>query len=405
MQEVLAYIEQNKTGYVAQLAEVIGIPSISTDAARRNDMQRCAEWLAAHLRSIGMRRTQVTSTAGNPIVYSEWCGAKSAPTILLYAHYDVQPPDPLELWTSPPFQLTIRDGKLYARGSTDDKGQPFIHLKAIEAHLQTVGRLPVNMKIVVEGEEETGGQSLPTFLAGHKDLLKSDLAVISDTAFFANEVPSICCGLRGNVYFQLDLQGANRDLHSGLFGGSVHNPIQALSEIIAQLHDGNGRVTVRGFYDDVRPITREEREAFRRLPWADANYKRDLGVDELYGETGFSTLERLWARPTLDCCGIVGGYTGEGIKSVIPALASAKVSMRLVPDQSPAKIATLFNQHIRRIAPATVRLNLRCLAMAEPSIIPMDSPGMRAAVPLYEKALARTLCSNETVAPYPSSLR
>jgi acetylornithine deacetylase/succinyl-diaminopimelate desuccinylase-like protein len=389
MQQVLAHIEQSKSATLAQLRELIAIPSVSTEAARIGDVRRCAEWLAAHLRSIGMGEAQVISTARHPIVYSEWCGAPGAPTLLVYGHYDVQPPEPLELWMSPPFQATVRDGNLYARGSTDDKGQLFIHFKAIEAYLQTVGRLPLNLKIILEGEEEIGSESLPIFLTEHRELLKADLAVISDTAFFAKDVPSLCYGLRGIVYMQIDLQGPNRDLHSGSYGGSVHNPIQALAEIVAQLHDRDGRVTVGGFSDDVRSLAPQERQAFRRLPWRDEDYRRDLGVEELHGEKGFTTLERLWARPTLECNGIVGGFTAEGVKSVIPSRASAKISMRLVPDQSPDKIASLFEQHIRTIAPRTVQVNVRCLTWGEPSITPLDSPGVRAALAALRKGFSK----------------
>jgi len=380
MDQPLAYVHVNKDRFLAELAELIAIPSVSTDPDRRDDMRRCAEWLVAHLRSLGMDGSRVISTGGHPIVYSEWCRAQDAPILLLYGHYDVQPPDPLEQWTSPPFQASVRDGNLYGRGAMDDKGQLFTHFKAIEAYLRTAGRLPVNLKIVLEGEEESGGDSVSVFLADHKHLLEADLAVISDSAFFAEDVPSLCYGLRGNVYFQVDVQGPGRDLHSGLFGGSLHNPIQALSEILAQLHDREGRVAMDGFYDDVLPLASEEREAFSRLPWKDDDYRRGLGLAELYGEAGFSTLERLWARPTLECCGIIGGYTGEGVKSVIPSHASAKVSMRLVPNQSPAKIASLFEHHMHSIAPRTVRVTLRCLTRAEPSIVPLDSPGVRAAV-------------------------
>ena len=372
MQQILAHIERNQSATLAELAELIAIPSVSTNADNVDDVRRCAEWLAARLRSIGMGDTRVVPTTGHPIVYSEWCRA-----------------EPLELWSSPPFQATVRDGNLFARGATDDKGQLLVHFKAIEAYLQTAGRLPLNVKIILEGEEEIGSASLAGFLAEHRDRLQADLAVISDTAFFAKDVPSLCYGLRGIVFLQLDLQGPNRDLHSGSYGGSVHNPIQALAEIISQLHDGEGRVNVSGFYDDVRALTRQEREAFGKLPWSDEDYKRDLGVAELRGENGFTTLERLWARPTLECNGITGGFTSEGVKSVIPSRASAKISMRLVPDQSPAKIARLFEQHLRAVAPPTVQATVRCLTQGEPSITPLASAGVRAATAALRKGFGK----------------
>lgn len=341
------------------------------------------------MRSIGLQRVEVLPTPGHPVVYGEWLGAPGKPIVLIYGHYDVQPPEPLELWTSPPYQATVRDGNLYARGASDDKGQFFVHLKGIEAFLQNGGTLPVNVKMILEGEEEIGSENLPAFLRERKDLLASDLVLISDTSMFARGVPSICYSLRGLAYMQVDLVGPNRDLHSGSFGGSVHNPIQALAEMIAGLHDANGKVTIPGFYRDVRPLSKKERAAFKKLPWSDRNYAKDLGVKQLYGEKGYTSLERLWARPTLECNGIWGGFTGEGAKTVLPSKASAKISMRIVADQSSKKIATLFEKHIKKIAPRTVTVTVRNLHGGEPAITPIDSPGVQAAVVALEKGFGK----------------
>src|ERR1041385_2454119 len=375
MEQLLQYIENNKSRYLDELKALLAIPSISTNPENKSDVERCSRWVADHLTSIGMKKTLIFPTAGHPIVYSEWLEAPGKPTVLFYGHYDVQPVDPIDLWTSPPFEATIRGENLFARGSADDKGQIFIHFKSIEAYMKNGGSLPVNLKMIIEGEEEIGSENLETFVKEHKGLLKADLIVISDTSMFKKDVPSVCYGLRGLSYMQLDLVGPNKDLHSGSFGGSVHNPIQALAEIIAQLHDKNGRVTIPGFYDDVRPLTKREREAYKKLPWNDRKYASELGVKELYGERGFTSLERLWARPTLECNGIWGGFTGEGAKTVLPSKASAKISMRLVPNQKSARIAKLFEKHIKKITPKTVQVTVRNLHGGEAAITPIDSPG------------------------------
>lgn len=388
MEEVLTYVERNQERYLGELAELIAIPSVSTETGKAAEMQRCAEWLVRHLRQLGFV-AQVFATAGHPIVYAEYPTQPNAPVLLLYGHYDVQPAGPPELWDSPPFQVTVREGRLYARGSTDDKGQFFIHLKAAEAWLKTTGRLPVNLKIVVEGEEEIGSANLASFLTQHKERLACDAAVISDTAFFADGVPSICYGMRGISYMQVEIEGPNRDLHSGAFGGSVQNPTHVLAGLIARLQDKRGTVTIPGFYDDVVSLSGKEREAFGELPWNDAAFARDLGVDELFGEEGFSTLERLWARPTLDCNGIIGGFTSEGVMSIIPARASAKISMRLVPNQDPEKIAFLFERHIRSLAPRSVRVVVKHLTAAEPAVTSLDSPAMRVALTALEKVFGK----------------
>jgi acetylornithine deacetylase/succinyl-diaminopimelate desuccinylase-like protein len=389
MENVLSYIDKNKERYLAELKELLAIPSVSTNRENTNDILRCAQWVADHMRAIGLHNVQIFPTPGHPVVYSEWLNAPGRPTVLLYGHYDVQPPEPLELWTSPPFEATVRGENLYARGAADDKGQILIHFKSIEAYLRNGGSLPVNIKLLIEGEEEIGSEHLEAFVIEHKDLLKADLVLISDSSMFAKGVPSICYGLRGLAYMQVDLVGPNKDLHSGSFGGTVHNPIQALAEIIAQLHDKHGKVTIPGFYDDVRALSAKERGAYKKLPWSDKKYARDLGVKELYGERGFTTLERVWARPTLECNGIWGGFTGEGAKTVLPSKASAKISMRLVPDQKSAKVAKLFEKQIRKLAPGTVKISVRNLHGGEAAITPIDSPGVKAAVAALEKGFGK----------------
>ena len=389
MQQVLAYLEANKERYLNELKEFLAIPSVSSQTDHANDMRRCAEWIAQELQKIAMQNIQIMDTPGHPVVFGEWLGAPGKPTVLLYGHYDVQPVDPVDLWTTPPFEATIRDGNLYARGSTDDKGQIFAHFKALEAYLKNTGGLPMNVKIIVEGEEEIGSDHLDNFVKEHKDLLKADLVLISDSDMFAKGVPSVCYALRGLAYMEIEVTGPNGDLHSGTFGGTVHNPIQALTEMIASLHDKNGRITIPGFYDDVRPLTKAERQAFKKLPWNDKKYAKSLGVKELYGEMGFSSIERRWARPTLECNGIWGGYTGEGAKTVLPSKAYAKISMRIVPNQSSTKVAKLFEKHLKKIAPKTITIKVRNLHGGEPAITPIDSPGVKAAVAALERGFGK----------------
>jgi acetylornithine deacetylase/succinyl-diaminopimelate desuccinylase-like protein len=389
METILSFVEANHERFLHELKELLAIPSVSSQSDRKPEMFRAAEWLKNHATGIGLHNVQILETEGHPVVYADWLGAPGEPTILLYGHYDVQPEDPLDKWESPPFEGTIRGGNLYGRGTADDKGQIFIHLKAIEAFLRNAGALPVNLKIIFEGEEEVGSAHLGAFVEQHKELLKADLILISDSGMFAKGVPSVTYALRGLAYMEVEVTGANGDLHSGSFGGSIHNPIQALAEMIASLHDKKGRIRVKGMYDDVRPLTRGERDAFKKLPWSDRKYAKSLGVRQLYGEKGFTTLERLWARPTLECNGIWGGYTGEGTKTVLPAKAFAKISMRLVPDQKSAKIAKLFERHLRAIAPRTVDVKVRSLHGGEPAITPVDSPGVQAAVAALEKGFGK----------------
>ena len=389
MNSPFSFIDANTDRYLKELSDLLAIPSVSTDPERFPDIKRCAEWLADHMRGIGLQNVQIMPTQGHPVVYADWLGAPGKPTVLIYGHYDVQPPEPLELWTSPPFQATVRGDDLFARGASDDKGQTFIHLKAVEAFITTQGALPVNVKFLIEGEEEIGSEHLEGFVRDHAAMLKADLVLISDSSMFAKGVPSICYGLRGLAYMQIDLVGPNRDLHSGSYGGSVLNPIQALSEIISRLHDKNGRVTIPGFYDDVRKLSAKERTAFKKLPWSDAKYARDLGLRRLYGEKGFTTLERLWARPTAECNGIWGGFTDDGAKTVLPSRVSAKISMRLVPDQSSSKAARLFERYVKAIAPKGVQVTVRSLHGGEPVITPIESFGVRAAIVALERGFGK----------------
>ena len=385
MESVLHYIHRNRDRYIAELKEFLTIPSISNNAENRADMERCAEFLRDQLETIGMQRAAVFPTQGHPIVYGEWLGAPGRPTVLFYGHYDVQPVDPLDLWISGPFEPTVRDGEIYARGAIDDKGQVWMNLKAAEAHLQDQGTLPVNLKLLLEGEEEVGSAHLDTFIQSHQELLKADVALISDTPMFDRGIPSICYGLRGLAYFQLDLKGSSQDLHSGSFGGTVINPNFALAQIISSLKDSEGRILIPGFYDDVAPMSDREKEELSRLPFDRERFRAEVGAPELFGEKGYGTLERIWSRPTLEVNGLCGGFTGEGAKTVIPATAMAKISMRLAPDQDPDRIAHLFERHLKTITPDSVELTLTRMHGGKPWLTPIDHPAIRAASRAFEK--------------------
>ena len=379
------YFDQHRQRFEDQLCEFLAIPSVSTDAACTPDVQRCASWLAEHLRSIGVPHVEVIPTPGHPIVYAEHCTAgPDAPTLLFYGHYDVQPVDPLNLWTNPPFEPTIRDGKVFARGATDDKGQVFLHIKAIEAMLAVDGSLPVNLKLLIEGEEEIGSPNLAPFVEQHREKLACDAVVVSDTSMFAPGEPSIVYGLRGLAYLQIDIQGPNRDLHSGSYGGAVANPINALAHIIAKLKDANGTITIPGFYDAVLELTPTERESLNALGYSDERLKSDVDVDAVVGEPGFTTIERLGARPTLDVNGILGGFTGEGAKTVLPARAMAKVSMRLVPHQKHDDIATKVIDYVTSIAPPGTTVNVQDLHGADPVLVDISSPAIVTAAKALE---------------------
>ncbi len=390
MNNVIDFINTHRDRYVDELKEYLAIPSISALPQHQADVQRTAEWSAEEMRRIGLQNVRLIETPGFPVVYGEWLGAEGAPTILFYGHYDVQPVDPLELWESPPFEATVRDGELYARGAADDKGQVFMHFKAIEAHLKQNGRLPVNMKIILEGEEEVGSANLDNFVKGHRDELKADVVVISDSPMFDRGIPSICYGLRGLVYFQIDLRGTKSDLHSGSFGGAVANPAYVLANVLAQMKDRGGRIKIPGFYDDVRDLREEERDQWKRLPFNEKRYAKELGAPRLFGETGYSTLERVWARPTFEVNGILSGFTGEGAKTVIPAVAMAKVSMRLVPNQDPDKIAQLFEDYVKKVAPKTVDVKVTRMHGGKPWMTDFDNRFVQAAGRAIEKGFGKT---------------
>ena len=390
MHPAITYIQERRDAFVEELKAFCRIPSVSTKSEHKADMQRAAAWVADSMRTIGLEYVQVLPTAGHPVVYADWLHAEGAPTALIYGHYDVQPPEPLDLWITGPFDPTVRNGELYARGAVDDKGQVFMHLKALEAHLKTRGALPVNVKLLIEGEEEIGSPSLDPLIMKHKDLLKADVVVISDTAMIAKGAPGITHGLRGLVYFQIDVEGTKSDLHSGSFGGAVINPAFALAQILSRLKDGNGRITIPGFYEDVRKLPAEERRALARLPFSEKKFQRQIGAPALFGEKGFTTLERLWARPTLEINGLYSGFIGEGAKTVLPGRAMAKVSMRLVPNQDPAKIARLFTQHVKRICPKTVRVKVTEISgRGTPWLAPTDHPAMQAMARAIQKGFGK----------------
>jgi acetylornithine deacetylase/succinyl-diaminopimelate desuccinylase-like protein len=355
----------------------------------QDDVRKCAEWTADEMRRIGLQNVRLMETPGHPIVYGDWLGSPGAPTILFYGHYDVQPVDPVELWESPPFEATIRDGEIYARGAADDKGQVFMHLKAIEAYLDKTGKLPINIRLVLEGEEEVGSVNLDNFIRANKALLQADVVVISDSAMFDRGVPSICYALRGLVYFQIDLRGTTSDLHSGVFGGAVANPAMVLAQVLAQIKDKSGRIKIPGFYDDVLPLSDEERAAWQSLPFNEKKYRKDLGAPKLAGEPGYSVLERVWARPTFEVNGLLSGFTGDGAKTVIPAVAMAKVSMRLVPNQDPDRISDLFEAYLKKIAPKTVELTLTRMHGGKPWLASYDSAYVRAAGRAIEQGFGK----------------
>jgi acetylornithine deacetylase/succinyl-diaminopimelate desuccinylase-like protein len=369
-----------------ELKELLSIPSISAQPQHTDDMARAAQWLADHLRAMGMQRAEVMSTPGHPVVYAEWLGAGAdKPTLLIYGHYDVQPVDPLDLWQSDPFKPEVRGQNIFARGASDDKGQFFAHVKAVEAYFKTSGQLPVNVKFVIEGEEEVGSPNLDPFIEANRQLLATDAVLISDGHMPRPDLPALTYGLRGICYMEVEVAGPKRDLHSGAFGGAVYNPIQALAEIIAGLKDTRGRITIPGFYDRVRPIDDEERHALAEVPFDEAAFLSEAGVPSTWGEKGYTVIEQICARPTLECNGVWGGYTGEGSKTVLPSKASAKVSMRLVPNQDPKEIAELFRAHVKRIASSHVQVSVRDLHGGKPAMVERDSSVMQAAA----KALAR----------------
>src|SRR5918992_1051216 len=390
MDKVVDFINVNRDRYIEEMKRYLAIPSISALPEHKGDVRRCAEWTKTEMARIGLQNTRLEETPGHPIVYGEWLGAEGAPTILFYGHYDVQPVDPVNLWTSPPFEATIRDGEIYARGAADDKGQVFMHIKAVEAHLERNGSLPLNMRFFIEGEEEVGSVHLDDFVRAHKDELAADVVVISDSPMFDRGIPSICYGLRGLTYFQIDVRGTKTDLHSGSFGGAVANPAMVLAQMLAQMKDRSGRIKVPGFYDDVRELSPAERAEWKKLPFNETKYRKELGAPRLFGETGYSTLERVWARPTFEVNGLLSGFTGEGAKTVLPATAMAKVSMRLVPDQNPAKIAELFEAYVRKVAPKTVELKITRMHGGKPWLAEFDNKYIRAAGRAIERGFGQS---------------
>ena len=386
---VKQYIEKNKERFLSELFDWLRIPSISADSRHKQDVRRAAEFLREKLTMAGVDKVEICETKGHPIVYAEKILDPSKPTVLVYGHYDVQPADPLNLWDSPPFEPVVKDDKIYARGACDDKGQVYMHVKAFEI-MTSLNLLACNVKFMVEGEEEVGSDNLGTFVKENKSKLKADIILISDTALISLEHPSITTGLRGLSYMEVEVTGPNRDLHSGVYGGAVANPVNILCSMIASLHDENGRVTIPGFYDRVAELSEADRIALNKAPFDLKTYKHELGIDEIKGEKGFTTLERTGVRPTLDVNGIWGGYTGEGAKTVLPSKASAKISMRLVPNQISSEITDLFKKHFEAIAPKYVKVKVMAHHGGEPAVTETGSTSYKAASKAFEEVFGKT---------------
>ena len=389
MQDVVDSIQSSYDRYLNELKQFCAIPSVSARSEHKGDIQRAAQWVADQMKSIGLEKVELVSTDRHPVVYGEWLHAPGKPTLLFYGHYDVQPAEPLDQWLSPPWELTLRNGELFARGVVDDKGQVFMHFKALEAFMKKQGRLPVNVKFMIEGEEEVGSENIYKFIHERKDRLGCDALLVSDTTMLGKGVPSVCYGLRGLCYFEIEITGPTVDLHSGSFGGGVPNPITILCEMMAKLHDKNGRVTIPGFYQDVRLLTKQERKQLKALPFSDKRFQETTGAPQLVGEKGFSTVERIWSRPTLEINGIYGGYTGEGAKTVIGSTATAKFSTRLVADQDPAKITKLVRKHIEKITPKSVRMKFTLHSEGDAWIAPFDHPLVQAGKTALEKGFGK----------------
>lgn len=387
--QLLEYIDSRREEHLNDLKEFLRIPSVSTKSEHKPDIERAARWVSDKLRAGGMDKVEIVPTKMHPLVYGESRQEAGRQTVLFYGHYDVQPPEPLELWTSPAFEPTVRDGKLYGRGTADDKGQVHIHLKALEALQKTEGKLPINMKVMIEGEEEVGSVNLWEFVQRNRERLKADALVVSDTSMLAPGIPSITYGLRGLNYYQIEITGPAQDLHSGVFGGAVPNPITILAEMIAKLHDNNFRVTVPGFYDDATTLARVERKALNSLPWKEKEFRKTVGAPGLCGEKGHSIVEQLWCRPTLELNGIWGGYTGEGSKTVIPSKAYAKLSTRLVPHQNPAKIAKQVERHVRKLLPKTVTCKFEVLSESKPWVAPYSHAIFQKAIHALEQGFGK----------------
>ncbi len=388
MEEAIKFIDDNKERFLDELSELIRIPSISSESEHKEDMHRAAEMIKTRILEAGADKAEVMPSDGNPVVYGEKIVDPDAPTVIVYGHYDVMPVDPLELWDTPPFEPQVRDGKIFARGADDDKGQMFMQLKAFEA-LNKTGNLKVNVKFMIEGEEEIGSPSLGPWCEQHKDMLKGDVILISDTGMIAQDIPSITTGLRGLSYMEVKVTGPNKDLHSGIFGGAVANPANILAQMIASLVDENNHITIPGFYDKVLEVSEEERREMAKAPFDEEEYKKALGIDELWGEKGFSTNERTGIRPSLDVNGIWSGYTGEGAKTVLPSTAHAKISMRLVPNQDNEEISRLFAEHFKAIAPKSVKVEVKALHGGQAYVSPLTMPAYKAAEKAYSKTFGK----------------
>ncbi|HZS94207.1 MAG TPA: M20/M25/M40 family metallo-hydrolase, partial [Chloroflexota bacterium] len=384
----LQYAEANRKRFVAELKEILSIPSISTLPEHRPDMQRAARWLTDRLNDMGIDAETIGE--GRPLVYGEWLKAEGAPTILLYGHYDVQPIDPLDEWKTPPFEPDVRDGNIYARGAADDKGQVMTLIDAAESFLRTSGALPVNLRFLIEGEEECGGELVSAYVRDHGDRLRADVAEVADTGLFAPGIPTLETGLRGIAYVEVEARGASHDLHSGLYGGVAPNPFNALAHIISRLKDPNGKITIPGFYDDVHMPPQDVLDSWKQLPF-DPNemLENEIGASELVGEPGFTALEQMWARPTLDVHGIRGGFTGEGAKTVIPATATAKISMRLVPDQKVREVYDRFREYVLSLKQPGIELDVRFLHGDDPVVVPADSRFIEAAETALQETFGR----------------
>lgn len=382
------YLESHARERMEQFSTLLAFPTVSAQSQHKADILRCAEWLTAHFKSFGMS-AELMSTKGYPVVYAEYIADPKAPTVLYYGHYDVQPPEPFNLWVTKPFEANIRDGYVYARGATDDKGQTFCHIKGLEAIMKSEGKLPLNVKFIIEGEEEVGSGSLPDYLKQNKAKLKADIAVISDTAQFSKTLPAITYGLRGLYGGELFVYGPNRDVHSGAFGGAIPNPATILMQMIAQVHDKKGKITIPGFYRDVKPVSKYDRAQFKKLPFKEAAYKQSIGIKALHGEPGYTVYERTWVRPTFEINGITSGYQGEGSKTIIPSMASCKITCRLVPNQKPDHIGKCIETFFKKIAPKSVTIKFAERAGSAAVEVPTDGPWLDAAGEAVRKGFGK----------------
>jgi acetylornithine deacetylase/succinyl-diaminopimelate desuccinylase-like protein len=389
-QAAQSFIETNKERFLEELFSFLRIPSVSTDPDHKTDVARAAQFVADSLKTAGLENIEVIPTAKHPLVYADWMHAPGKPTVLCYGHYDVQPPDPLSEWKSPPFEPTLRDGNIYARGSADDKGQMYMHVKAVETLLATSGKLPVNVKFLIEGEEEVGGESVAKYVADNPAKLKADVALVSDTELYAEGIPTLCVGLRGLVYTEIEARGPSRDLHSGMYGGAAPNAVFGLVELLAKLKNADGEIQIPGIYDEVEPPSTAEKHSWSMLPFDEAEFLRDeVGSTQLTGEPVFTVLERVWARPTLEVHGIAGGFTGAGAKTVIPAKATAKVSIRLVPKQDPQKVIAAYKKFVAEATPAGIQTEVRVLSAGPAISVNPDHPAIAVAAKAFEDILGR----------------